>query len=95
MARHSSKEKATTLAGRVIRRPMTIGFVGSFFMESDKGEKFMVAPSRVFAKEVVRHLAEGDAVEISTISAVKPEVMLYAHEVHFRNFDLTTPPPMS
>lgn len=74
---------------------MTIGFVGSFFMESEDGQKFMVAPSRAFAKDVVRHLAEGDVVEIATISAVKPEVMLYAHEVHFRTFDLTTTPPMS
>lgn len=74
---------------------MSIGFVGSFFMVDSKGQKFMVAPSRTFARDVVKHLVEGDTVEIATISNVKPEVMIYAHEVHFRNFDLTTTPPMS
>ena len=95
MARHSATDKTTTITGRVLRRPMTIGFIGSFFMADDKGQKYFIAPSRAFAREVVRHLVEGDKVEIATISNVKPEVMIYAHEVRFRNFDLTTTPPMS
>ena len=96
MARHSADNKTTTMVGSVLRRPMTIGFVGSFFMTDEaSGQKFMVAPARAISREVVKHLVEGDVVEISTISAVKPEVMIYAHEVHFRNFDLTTVPPMS
>jgi len=73
---------------------MTIGFIGSFFMENDKGQKFFIAPSRAFSQEVVRHLVQGDIVEIATISAVKPDVMLFAHELRFRNYDFTTNPPM-
>lgn len=95
MAKYSADQKTTVLSGRVLRNPMTIGFVGSFFMENDKGQKFFVAPSRSFSQEVVRHLVQGDKVEIATISTVKSEVMLYAHEVRFRNFDFTTTPPMS
>lgn len=62
-------------------------------MENKRGQKFIVAPSRVIAGGVLKHLAEGDEVKIATISVVKPEVMIYAHEVHFRGFDLTTTPP--
>lgn len=95
MARHSATNKTTTIAGQVLRNPMSIGFVGSFFMVDKKGQKFMVAPARAISREVVKHLVEGDKVEIATISNVKPEVMIYAHEVRFRTFDLTTTPPMS
>jgi len=95
MASTSPKQKTSIIAGRVLRNPMTIGFIGSFFMADEKGQKFFVAPSRSFSQEVVRHLVEGDIVEIATISAVKPDVMLYAHELRFRNYDFTTNPPMS
>jgi hypothetical protein len=74
---------------------MTIGFVGSFFMADEKGRKFFVAPARALSREVVKHMVQGDIVEIATISTVNPEVMLFAHEVRFRNYDLTTTPPMS
>jgi hypothetical protein len=95
MAKYSADQKTTVLSGRVLRNPMTIGFVGSFFMTDDKGQKFFVAPARALSREIVKHMVQGDKVEIATISNVKPEVMLYAHEVRFRNYDLTTTPPMS
>jgi len=94
MAKYSADQKTSILAGRVLRNPMTIGFIGSFFMADEKGRKFFIAPSRAFSQEVVRHLVEGDIVEIATISTIKPEVMLYAHELRFRNYDFTTNPPM-
>jgi len=95
MAKYSADQKTSIIAGRVLRNPMTIGFIGSFFIENDKGQKFFIAPSRSFSQEVVRHLVQGDIVEIATISTIKSDVMLYAHEVRFRNFDFTTTPPMS
>jgi hypothetical protein len=94
MTKKTTQTKVLTrLRGTVIRRPMASGFPGSFFIKDKSGQKFLVAPSRVFANEVLKHLSEGDAVEIETISAVKPETMLYAHEVRFRGYDLTTLPP--
>lgn len=72
---------------------MSFGFPGTFFIQNGRGQKYMIAPSRVFANEVLKHLCEGDEVRIATISVVKTQTLLYAHEVHFRGFDLTTSPP--
>lgn len=88
-----TEDKISTLKGKVIRRPMLVGFRGAFFMTTKDGKKFMVVPSRVLANDVLRHLAEGDEVTLSTISVPKEGTTIYAHELEFRGFDLTTAPP--
>ena len=95
MARTTAKQRSTTMVGRVLRRPMAFGFYGSFFIQTKDGAKFLVAPSRTLAGEVMKHLVEDDKVTLTTISEVKPGTMIYAHEISFRTFSLATQPPMS
>jgi hypothetical protein len=86
-------QQATTMVGRVMRRPMAFGFYGSFFIQTKDGTKYLIAPSRAIAGDVMKHLVEDDKVTLTTISVVKPETMIYAHEISFRTFSLSTQPP--